>query len=141
MTVQPDLTLPGHPEVFVLGDMARVSDGRGGLMPLPGVAPAAMQMGRYAAKVVKARLAGEPAPKPFRYVDKGNLATIGRMKAVGEIRGMQLTGTFAWLGWLFIHLFYLSGLQNRVIVLFRWTVSFVTHGRGMRLITGEAPKE
>jgi NADH dehydrogenase len=141
VTVQPDLTLPGHPEVFVLGDMARVSDGQGGLIPLPGVAPAAMQMGRYAAKVVKARLAGEPADKPFRYVDKGNLATIGRMKAVGEIRGAQLSGTFAWLGWLFIHLFYLSGLQNRVIVLFRWTVSFVTHGRGMRLITGEAPKE
>ena len=141
VTVQPDLTLPGHPEVFVLGDMTRVSDGHGGLIPLPGVAPAAMQMGRYAAKAVRARLAGTAAPTPFHYVDKGNLATIGRMKAVGEIRGVQLSGTIAWLGWLFIHLFYLTGLQNRIIVFIRWTVSFLTRGRGARLITGEARRE
>ena len=141
VTVQPDLSLPLHPEILVLGDMARVSDGQGGLMPLPGVAPAAMQMGRYAAKVVKARIAGTAPPGPFHYKDKGNLATIGRMKAVGVIRGMQLTGLIAWLGWLFIHLFYLTGLQNRVIVFIRWTVSFLTRGRGARLITGEAPEE
>ena len=141
MTVLPDLTLPGHPEIMVLGDMTRVSDGHGGLIPLPGVAPAAMQMGRYAAKVVKARLKGHEPPGPFRYRDKGNLATIGRMKAVGVIKGVQLTGLFAWLGWLTIHLFYLTGLQNRILVLIRWTVSFITHGRGARLITGEAPGE
>lgn len=136
ITVEPDLTLPGHPEVFALGDMVRVSDGAGGLIPLPGVAPAAMQQGRYAAKVIKARLGGRQAPGPFRYTDKGNLATIGRMKAVGQIRGVQLTGTLAWLGWLFIHLFYLTGLQNRILVFIRWTVSFLTRGRGARLITG-----
>lgn len=136
ITVEPDLTLPGHPEVFALGDMVRVSDGDGGQIPLPGVAPAAMQQGRYAAKVIRRRLAGDVAPSPFRYADKGNLATIGRMKAVGEIKGLPLSGTIAWLGWLFIHLFYLTGLQNRVLVLIRWTVSFLTHGRGARLITG-----
>jgi NADH dehydrogenase len=138
ITVQPDLTLPGHPEVFALGDMVRVSDGAGGQIPLPGVAPAAMQQGRYAAAVIRARLAGAPPPGPFTYTDKGNLATIGRRRAVGEIRGMRLSGTIAWLGWLFIHLFYLTGLQNRVIVFIRWTVSFLTHGRGARLITGGA---
>ncbi|MBJ7456365.1 MAG: NAD(P)/FAD-dependent oxidoreductase [Thermoleophilia bacterium] len=136
ITVEPDLSLPGRPEVFVLGDMVRVSDGEGGQIPLPGVAPAAMQQGRYAAKVIRARLAGDEPPKPFRYVDKGNLATIGRMKAVGEIKGLRLSGTIAWLGWLFIHLFYLTGLQNRFLVFVRWTVSFLTRGRGARLITG-----
>ena len=136
ITVEPDLSLSGRPEVFVLGDMVRVSDGEGGQIPLPGVAPAAMQQGRYAAKVIRARLSGTPAPKPFRYIDKGNLATIGRMKAVGEIKGLRLSGTIAWLGWLFIHLFYLTGLQNRFLVFVRWTFSFLTRGRGARLITG-----
>ena len=136
ITVEPDLSLPGYPEVLALGDMVRVSDGQGGLIPLPGVAPAAMQQGRYAARVVRARLAGKEPPRPFRYVDKGNLATIGRMKAVGEIKGLRLSGTSAWLGWLFIHLFYLTGLQNRFLVFVRWTVSFLTRGRGARLITG-----
>ena len=136
ITVEPDLTLPGHPEVLALGDMVRISDGRGGLIPLPGVAPAAMQQGRYAARLLRARLAGAAPPGPFRYVDKGNLATIGRMKAVGEIKGLRLSGTIAWLGWLFIHLFYLTGLQNRILVFIRWTVSFLTRGRGARLITG-----
>jgi NADH dehydrogenase len=139
ITVEPDLTLPGHPEIMVLGDMTRVSDGEGGLIPLPGVAPAAMQMGRYAAKVVKARLAGAEPPGPFRYKDKGNLATIGRLRAVGVIGGVQLTGLMAWLGWLTVHLFYLTGLQNRILVFIRWTISFLTRGRGARLITGEEP--
>ena len=136
ITVEPDLTLPGHPEVFALGDMVRISDGAGGQIPLPGVAPAAMQQGRYAARVVRARLSGERAPGPFRYIDKGNLATIGRRKAVGEIKGLPLSGTIAWFGWLFIHLFYLTGLQNRFLVFIRWTISFLTRGRGARLITG-----
>ncbi len=137
ITVGTDLTLAGHPEVFVLGDMVRVSDGEGGQIDLPGVAPAAMQQGRHAANVIRRRIAGKTPPKPFHYVDKGNLATIGRLKAVGEVKGLQLSGTSAWLGWLVIHLFYLTGLQNRVIVFIRWTVSFLTHGRGARLITGD----
>jgi NADH dehydrogenase len=95
-----------------------------------------MQEGRYAAKVVLARLKGAEH-KPFHYVDKGNVATIGRLKAVADIRGMRLSGTLAWLTWLFVHLFYLVGLQNRMLVFIRWVVSFMTRGRGARLITGE----
>jgi NADH dehydrogenase len=133
VSVAPDLTLPGHPEVFALGDMIRVD----GAEPLPGVAPVAMQQGRYAAKAIRARLK-DREPRPFRYLDKGNVATIGRMKAVADIRGLRLSGTLAWLIWLFVHLFYLAGLQNRVLVLIRWTASFVTRGRGARLITGES---
>jgi NADH dehydrogenase len=135
VTVGPDLTLPGHPEVLALGDMVRVADGDGGVLALPGVAPVAMQQGRYAADVVRRRLSGAEPPPPFRYRDKGNLATIGRLRAVGEIKGMRLSGFPAWAGWLLVHLFYLSGLQNRVLVMIRWAVSFVTHGRGARLIT------
>ncbi len=137
VTVAPDLTLPGHPEVIALGDMVRVQDQHGGIQDLPGVAPTAMQEGRYAAKLIRARLEGA-APGPFRYVDKGNVATIGRLKAVADIRGMRLSGTLAWLTWLFVHLFYLVGLQNRFLVFIRWIVSFLTRGRGARLITGEA---
>ncbi|HEX2506709.1 MAG TPA: NAD(P)/FAD-dependent oxidoreductase [Miltoncostaeaceae bacterium] len=135
VTVGPDLALPGHPEVMALGDMVRVADGAGGVLPLPGVAPVAMQQGRYAADAVRRRLAGRGPGPPFRYRDKGNLATIGRLRAVGEIKGLRLSGFPAWAGWLLVHLFYLSGLQNRVLVMIRWTVSFVTHGRGARLIT------
>jgi NADH:quinone reductase (non-electrogenic) len=135
VTVGPDLTLPGHPEVVALGDMVRVADGAGGVLPLPGVAPVAMQQGRYAADAVRRRLAGRGSAPPFRYRDKGNLATIGRLRAVGEIKGLRLSGFPAWAGWLLVHLFYLSGLQNRVLVMIRWIVSFVTHGRGARLIT------
>jgi NADH:quinone reductase (non-electrogenic) len=139
VTVGPDLALPGHPEVLALGDMVRVGDGEGGVLPLPGVAPVAIQQGRYAADLVRRRLAGrDPAP-PFRYRDKGDLATIGRLRAVGEIKGLRLSGFPAWAGWLLVHLFYLSGLQNRVLVMIRWAVSFVTHGRGARLITPEDP--
>jgi NADH:ubiquinone reductase (H+-translocating) len=137
VTVAPDLTLPGHPEVIALGDMVRVQDRDGGVQDLPGVAPTAMQEGRYAAKLIRARLAGVEH-EPFAYVDKGNVATIGRLKAVADIRGMRLSGTLAWLTWLFVHLFYLVGLQNRTLVFIRWVVSFSTRGRGARLITGEA---
>ena len=137
ITVAPDLTLPGRPEVLVLGDMVRVSDGTGGVLPLPGVAQPAMQEGRYAAEVVRARLAGGEPPGPFHYRDKGNMATIGRRAAVADIRGLTISGLPAWLAWLFVHLLYLNGLQNRAIVFLRWCVSFLTHGRGARLITGE----
>jgi NADH:quinone reductase (non-electrogenic) len=134
VTVGRDLTLPGHPEVFALGDMVRVRDGRGGTTVYPGVAPVAMQQGRYVAKVVRARLRGE-ATAPFRYRDKGNLATIGRAAAVADIKGLRLGGLLAWVTWLFVHLWYLIGFQNRVLVFIRWIASFVTHGRGARLIT------
>ena len=96
-----------------------------------------MQQGRYAAAVVKRRLAGKPV-KPFRYIDKGNLATIGRARAVAEIKGLHFGGPLAWLLWLGIHIFYLIGFQNRILVLTRWSFSFLTRGRGARLITGEA---
>ena len=135
VVVGPDLTLPGHPEVFALGDMVQVLDAEGRPQPLPGVAPAAMQEGRHAAKAIRARLAGRERGA-FRYRDKGNVATIGRLEAVIDVKGLRFGGFVAWLAYLLVHLFYLVGLQNRVLVLIRWTVSFLTHGRGSRLITG-----
>jgi NADH dehydrogenase len=134
VTVEPDLTLPGHPEVFALGDMVRVRGTDGASVVLPGVAPVAMQQGRYAAKVVRARLRSRDTP-PFRYRDKGNLATIGRAAAVADIKGLRLSGVIAWITWLVVHLWYLVGFQNRILVFIRWTFSFATHGRGARLIT------
>ena len=136
ITVEPDLTLPGHPEVLALGDMARVRGVDGEIQDLPGVAPVAMQQGRYAARSVLRRVAGKEV-KPFRYVDKGNLATIGRARAVAEIKRVHFGGALAWLLWLGIHIFYLIGFQNRLLVLLRWSFSFLTRGRGARLITGE----
>ncbi len=136
VTVGPDLTLPGHPEVFALGDMVRVRGADGAMLSLPGVAPVAMQQGRYAAAAIRDRLAGRQ-PATFRYRDKGNLATIGRARAVADLKGLKLSGPFAWLTWLLIHLWYLIGFQNRLIVLIRWSFSFFTHGRGTRLITGD----
>ena len=133
ITVEPDLTLPGHPEVFALGDMVRVR-GADGVTTLPGVAPVAMQQGRYAAAAVRKRLGGRES-RPFAYRDKGNLATIGRGAAVADIKGLQLSGLIAWLTWLVVHLFYLIGFQNRLLVFIRWSTSFATHGRGARLIT------
>jgi NADH dehydrogenase len=134
VTVEPDLTLAGHPEVFALGDMIRVRGSDGTPVVFPGVAPVAMQQGRYAAKVVRARLrAREYAP--FHYRDKGNLATIGRAAAVADLKGLKLSGLLAWVTWLLVHLWYLVGFQNRVLVFIRWSFSFATHGRGARLIT------
>ena len=140
VTVEPDLTLPGHPEVFAIGDMVRVRDARGEPVTLPGVAPTAMQQGRYAAKVVRARLASEQTTS-FHYHDKGNLATIGRGAAVADIKGLHLSGFVAWVTWLCVHLFYLVGFENRVLVFTRWGFSFFTRGRGARLITGAAAGE
>jgi NADH dehydrogenase len=135
LSVEPDLTLPGHPEVIALGDMVSVRDGQGGHHDLPGVAPVAIQQGHHAARVVRDRVAGR-RPKPFDYFDKGNVATIGRGRAVADLGVVRLGGGLAWLVWLLIHLWYLIGFQNRVLVLIRWSVSFWTHGRGARLITG-----
>jgi NADH:ubiquinone reductase (H+-translocating) len=134
VTVEADLTLPGHPEVLALGDMVRVRGRDGAVITFPGVAPVAMQQGRYAAKAVRARLAGQ-TPPPFRYRDKGNLATIGRAAAVADIKGVKISGFLAWVTWLVVHLFYLVGFQNRLLVLIRWSISFATRGRGARLIT------
>jgi NADH:ubiquinone reductase (H+-translocating) len=136
VAVGPDLTIHGHPEVIALGDMASVHDAAGNDVALPGLASTAMQQGRYAAVSVRRRARGKPSP-PFHFVDKGNLATIGRAHAVAEIKGIQTSGMFAWLIWLSVHIFYLIGLQNRLLVLTRWAFSFVTRGRGARLITGE----
>jgi NADH:ubiquinone reductase (H+-translocating) len=137
VAVESDLTLPGHPEVFALGDMVRVRDADGTPVTLPGVAPVAMQQGRYVATVVHARLASEQS-SPFHYHDKGNLATIGRGAAVADIKGLHLSGFLAWITWLVVHLWYLVGFENRVLVFTRWGFSFITHGRGARLITGAA---
>jgi NADH:ubiquinone reductase (H+-translocating) len=133
VSVAPDLTLPGHPEVFALGDMVRVLGEDGEPQDLLGVAPVAMQQGRYVAKAVKARLRGRE-PDPFRYRDKGNVATIGRSRAVADIKGLRVSGFPAWLLWLGVHIFYLIGFQNRILVLIRWSFSFFTRGRGGRVI-------
>jgi NADH dehydrogenase len=137
--VEPDLTLPGHPEVLALGDMASVSDGKGGTLALPGLAPVAIQQGAYAARLISHRLSGKPV-RAFRYFDKGNLATVGRGSAVAEIGLIRLSGLPAWLIWLVVHIWYLIGYQNRLVVLVRWAISFFTRGRatGSRII---APPE
>jgi NADH dehydrogenase len=137
IAVEPDLTLPGHPEVFALGDMVRVKDAAGTPVVLPGVAPVAMQQGRYAAKVVRARLKGG-STGPFHYRDKGNLATIGRARAVADLHWIRLGGFLAWVTWLVVHLWYLIGFQNRLLVLIRWFFSFLTRGRGARLISDQS---
>jgi NADH dehydrogenase len=134
LTVTADLTLPGHPEVFAIGDMVEIAQTDGTILTLPGVAPVAMQEGRYVARVIRDRLRGR-VTKAFKYVDKGNLATIGRSKAVADIKGVRLAGFPAWVTWLVVHLFYLIGFQNRLLVVTRWVFSFITHGRGARIIS------
>ncbi|MFL5860920.1 MAG: NAD(P)/FAD-dependent oxidoreductase [Solirubrobacteraceae bacterium] len=134
--VLDDLSLPGHPEVMAVGDMIRIRQPDGSSAVLPGVAPVAMQEGRYAARVVRDRLRGRPR-RPFRYRDKGNLATIGRARAVGDIKGIHVSGFVAWVTWLMVHLFYLIGFANRLVVVIRWAFSFLGHGRGARVITAE----
>jgi NADH dehydrogenase len=124
IVVEPDLTVPGHPEVFALGDMVSV---RG--QQLHGVAPVAMQQGRHAARSIR-----QGRREPFRYRDKGELATIGRARAVGVVKGVKVSGFLAWTMWLGIHIFYLIGIQNRLLVLTRWTFSYFTRGRGARVI-------
>ncbi len=142
LTVEADLTLPGHPEVLALGDMVRIRHPDSGeSIALPGLAPVAMQEGRYAARVVTRRLAAKPPPDAFRYRDKGTLATIGRARAVADIKGLRFSGFLAWAAWLMIHIFYLIGFQNRIVVLLRWGYSYLTRGRGSRLITEAAKLE
>lgn len=130
--VEPDLSIADHSEVFVIGDLAHCTDKNGEL--LPALAPVAMQQGRYVAKRIIDKIAGRPT-KPFRYFDKGNLATIGRSSAVGIIGRYALKGAIAWLAWLFIHLMYLVEYENRLLVLTQWVWNYITWGRGVRLIT------
>lgn len=132
--INGDLTLPGHPEVFVAGDLAALTlpDGR----PVPGVAPAAKQMGRYVARSLRAGLAGGVA-HPFLYEDHGNLATIGRMAAVVDLRGVQFSGLFAWWFWLGAHLYFLIGFRNRLSVLLSWALAYWTYQRGARIVLGQ----
>jgi NADH dehydrogenase len=132
--VAPDLSLPDHPEVFVIGDLALAAQPDGS--PVPGLAPAAIQEGRHAARQIQAQLAGQ-ARAPFRYRDKGSLATIGRAAAVADFGRLRFSGFFAWLAWWAVHVFFLIGFRNRVLVMFSWAWSYVTFQRGARLITGE----
>ena len=134
VAVNPDLSLPGHPEVFVIGDLATLKDKNG--KPLPGIAPVAMQEGKATAHNIGAEMRGEPR-KNFHYFNKGNLATIGRAAAVAEFGKIHISGFLAWLAWLFIHVFFLIGFRNRIIVLVQWAWSYFTYERGARLITGD----
>jgi len=131
--VQPDLSIPGHPEVFVIGDLAALKDANGTM--LPGVAPVAIQQGDWVAETIARDLEQQPR-LDFHYHDKGSLATIGRAAAVAQFGKFELSGYFAWLAWLFVHIFFLIGFRNRLLVMIQWAWSYLTYERGARLITG-----
>ncbi len=135
--VAADMSLPGRPEVFVIGDMASYPYQNG--RPLPGLAPVAMQQGSFVARLITRRLRGEPPPA-FRYVDRGMMATIGRSRAVAEMGRLRFDGWLAWSAWLFIHILYLIAFENRILVLFQWAWNYFTRNRSARLITGEEGK-
>jgi len=131
--VDAQLAVPGHPEILIIGDLAHIEqDGK----LVPGVAPAAMQQGHYAAKLVRARLEGRQLA-PFHYLNKGNLATIGRNRAVADIGPFRFSGYFAWLTWIFVHLLYIVEFENRLLIMLQWGYEYFTYNRGARLITGE----
>jgi NADH dehydrogenase len=134
--VQPDLTIPNYPDIFIIGDLAHAARDEG--KPLPGVAQVAIQGGAYAAKCIRARLAGKTAPPPFHYFNKGDMAVIGRAAAVANIFGVHVSGLPAWLIWLFVHLMYIVEFQSRIIVFIQWGFEYLTFSRGARLITGVA---
>jgi NADH dehydrogenase len=136
--VQPDLTVPGHDEVFVTGDLASAKQHNG--QPVPGVAPAAIQMGKFAARQIKRAVAAEPREN-FEYLDKGSLATIGRSRAVGQFGKFHISGYFAWLAWLFIHLLFLVGFRNRLFVMSEWAWAYLTYNHSARLITDPAERD
>ncbi len=140
VVVEPDLTVPGHPEIFVIGDLALFTH-QGG-RPLPGVSPVAMQQGRYVARAIRARLAGR-TERSFHYLDKGTMAVVGRSAAIAEVLGLHLSGFLAWLAWSGLHIFYLIGFRNRFIVMFEWAWAYFSYQRGARLITGnlEVPRK
>ena len=132
--VNPDLAVPGHPEIFAIGDTALAVDVNG--KPLPGIAPVAKQQGRYVGSLIKARLRGAERVEPFHYRDYGNLATIGRKAAVVDFGWIRLRGLFAWLVWTVAHIYFLIGFRNRAIVALNWLWAYFTFQRGARLITG-----
>ncbi len=138
VAVEADLTLPGHPEIFVIGDLANVREKPDG-PSLPGLAPVAMQQGHYVAKLIRRRLSGGTLP-PFKYWDRGTMATIGRARAVAMVGPLRFSGIFAWLAWLFIHLMYIVEFENRVLIFCQWAVNYLTWNRSARLITGERIK-
>jgi NADH:ubiquinone reductase (H+-translocating) len=136
ISVEPDCSVPGHPEIFVIGDLALFTHQTG--KPLPGVAQPAIQEGQYAARVIESRLRGEK-PKPFHYLDKGNLAVIGRGKAIADLNWLNISGVPAWLIWVFIHLLYIVEFQNRLLIFLQWAWFYFTFDRSARLITGKNP--
>jgi len=136
--VAPDLSLPGHPEVFAIGDLAAFAHGLDA--PLPGLAPVAIQQGRAAARTLQARLRGAPG-RPFRYRDRGTMATIGRGAAVAQRGSWQLAGFLAWLAWLFIHLMLLVGFRNRLAVFLEWLFAYLSQQRRARLIIGTGARD
>jgi NADH dehydrogenase len=137
--VTPQLAIPNYPDIFVVGDLASSVDEKG--KPLPGVAQVAMQGGVYAAKAIRARIAGKPELPPFHYFNKGDLAVIGRAAAVANIFGFHVSGLLAWLIWLFVHLIYIVEFQRRVVVFIQWGFEYLTFSRGARLITGVDPED
>jgi len=137
VVVEPDLSIPGHSDIFVIGDLSSFTH-QGG-KPLPGVAPVAMQQGRYVARLIQRRLAGRATAAPFRYFNKGNLATVGRNRAVAEFGEFHISGFLAWFTWVFVHLMYLVEFENRLLVFTEWVYNYVTRNRGARLITGGQP--
>ncbi|MEQ1929880.1 MAG: NAD(P)/FAD-dependent oxidoreductase, partial [Parvularculaceae bacterium] len=134
-SVRPDLSVDGAPNVFVIGDTAHAVDAKG--KAVPGLAPAAKQQGEYVGRLLKARLKGKPFSEPFHYADYGILATVGRKAAVAEFGGVKLTGFFAWLFWCVIHIYFLIGFRNRIVITLDWIWSYFTLERGARLITGD----
>lgn len=136
--VKPDLSVERHSNVFVAGDQAHLKDKDGNL--LPGVAPVALQQGKFLAKVIQADLNDKPRPE-FKYYDKGQLATIGKSKAVAAVGGRHFTGFFAWIVWLVVHIYFLTGFKNRIFVVFNWALSYMTFRRGARLIVGESKRK
>jgi NADH dehydrogenase len=137
--VNPDCSVPGRPEVFVIGDLMNLAGANG--KPLPGVCPVAMQQGQYVAKVIDHRLRGIEPPGPFKYWDKGSMATIGRSRAILESGKLRLTGFLAWVGWLLIHILYLIRYDNQFLVMTQWAWNFITRNRAARLITGDNPSD
>jgi NADH dehydrogenase len=139
VVVNPDCTLPGQPDVFVIGDMMSLNGPNG--KPLPGVCPVAMQQGQYVAKVIDHRLKGKLPPAAFHYWDKGSMATIGRSRAILEVGKIRMSGFFAWIGWLLVHILYLIRYENQLLVMFQWGWNFLTRNRAARLITGDNPSD
>ena len=141
MQVNPDLSLPGHPEVFAIGDLALVVDEH--QKPVPGVSPAAMQMAHHVARIIHDDLHGltGKARPAFKYWDKGTMATIGRSSAVAQIGRIEFSGWLAWMSWLMVHLLFLIGFRNKAAVLLQWTWSYFTYTRGSRIITGAEARQ